>query len=307
MAITIAQKPNGTSISFDRGSWQGTSAYVIRDDAGAQLNAGQIMEDSTVNAKLGPSGLGGSSGALGELDGAGTYYASRLRQVGFDLKQVDDGGYVWEAVVKFDSSVGDGTGTISSIDAKNEGQPEFVAIEYSVQGEPVDIWRQGATTPANKSIPTEQDISGTRVDSGGEPVSTFNNVARVTVRNVIVGRPTPPLSFLNKRNSNSFSIGPYSFPADTVLFTGCNISRVGSSKYEIVYSFAYDSNFHLRQIAQRNADNGEVVKGGIGSTCADPPVLVARAGNKTSHAVCVYWRQPFPDTTTFPPSGMFTT
>jgi hypothetical protein len=307
MAITIAQKPNGTSVSFDRGSWQASSAYVIRDDAGAQLNAGQIMENSDVNNMLGPLGLGGNSGALGELDGSGTYYATRLRQVGFDLKQVDDGGYVWEAVVKFDSSVGDGTGTISSIDAKNEGQPEFVAIEYSVQGEPVDIWRQGATTPANKSIPTEQDIGGTRVDSGGEPVSTFNNVARVTVRNVIVGRPTPPLSFLNKRNSNSFSIGPYSFPAHTVLFTGCNISRVGSSKYEVVYSFAYDSNFHLRQIAQRNADNGEVVKGGIGSTCADPPVLVARAGNKTSHAVCVYWRQPFPDTTTFPPSGMFTT
>jgi hypothetical protein len=129
----------------------------------------------------------------------------------------------------------------------------------------------------------------------------------VTVRNVIVGRPTPPLSYINRRNSNSFSIGPYSFSADTLLFTGCSISRVGSSKYEIVYSFAYDEKFHLRQIAQRNADNGEVVKGGIGSTCADPPVLVARAGNKTSHAVCVYWRQPFPDTTTFPPSGMFTT
>jgi hypothetical protein len=64
MAITIAQKPNGTSISFDRGKWQGSSAYVIRDDAGAQLNAGQIMEDTTVNAKLGPSDMGGSSGAL---------------------------------------------------------------------------------------------------------------------------------------------------------------------------------------------------------------------------------------------------
>jgi len=307
MAITIAQKPNGTSVTFDRGKWQASSAYVITDTAGAQLNAGQIMEDTNVNAKLGPSDMGGSSGALAELDGSGTYYSGRLRQVGFDLKQVDDGGYVWEAVVHFDSSVGDSTGTITPVDARNEGQPSFIAIEYSVQGEPVDIWRQGATAPTNKSNPAEQDIGGTRVDSGGEPVSTFNNVARVTVRNVIVGRPTPPLSFINKRNSNSYSIGPYSFPADTLLFTGCNISRVGSSTYEIVYSFAYDSNFHLRQIAQRNGETGEVVKGGIGSTCADPPVLVARAGNRTSYAVCVYWRQPFPDTTTFPPTGMFTT
>lgn len=312
MAITISQKPNGTSVTFDRGKWQAVSAYVIRDDGGAQLNAGQIMFDTAVNNMLGPDDMGGNSGALKELDGPGTtgsaiYFLGRLRQVGFDLKQVDDGGYVWEAIVHFDSSVGDSTGTITPVDARNEGQPSFIAIEYSVQGEPVDIWRQGATAPTNKSIPAEQDIGGTRVDSGGEPVSTFNNVARVTVRNVIVGRPTPPLSFLNKRNSNSYSIGPYSFPADTLLFTGCNISRVGSSTYEIVYSFAYDSNFHLRQIAQRSPENGEVVKGGIGSTCTDPPVLVARAGNKTSHAVCVYWRQPFPDTTTFPPSGMLTT
>ena len=308
MAITIAQKPNGTSVSFDRGSWQASSAYVIRDDAGAQLNAGQIMENSDVNNKLGPLGLGGNSGALGELDGSGTYYATRLRQVGFDLKQVDDGGYVWEAVVKFDSSVGDGTGTITSIDAKNEGQPEFVAIEYSVQGEPVDIWRNGSSMsmPSNKSYPAEDDIGGTKVDSGGEPISSFNNVARVTVRNVIVGRPTPPLGFINRRNSNSYSIGPYSFPDDTLLFTGCNISRVGSSKYEIVYSFAYDEKFHLRQVAKKRADNGEVLKAGKTSTCANPPVLAAEGPNETSRAVCVYWRQPFPDTIAFPPTGMFT-
>jgi len=310
MAITIAQKPNGTSISFDRGKWQGSSAYVIRDDAGAQLNAGQIMSDTNVNAKLGPSDMGGSSGALDELDGAGVsgsaiYFAGRLRQVGFDLKQVDDGGYVWEAVVHFDSSVGDSTGTITPVDARNEGQPSFIAIEYSVQGEPVDIWRAGATAPSNKSTPADTDIGGTKVDSGGEPISSFNNVARVTVRNVIVGRPTPPLGFINRRNNNSYSIGPYSFPADTLLFTGCNISRVGSSTYEIVYSFAYDEKFHLRQIAKKSAENGEVVKSAKADTCGGTPT--APPSGQTSHASCVFWRQPFPDTTTFPPTGMFTT
>jgi hypothetical protein len=313
MAITIAQKPNGTTVTFDRGKWQASSAYVIRDDAGAQLNAGQIMSESAVNNMLGPDDMGGNSGALKELDGPGTtgsaiYFLGRLRQVGFDLKQVDDGGYVWEAVVHFDSSVGDSTGTITPVDSRNEGQPSFVAIEYSVQGEPVDIWRNGSSMsmPSNKSYPAENDISGTKVDSGGEPISSFNNVARVTVRNVLVGRPTPPLGFINRRNSNSYSIGPYSFPADTLLFTGCNISRVGSSTYEIVYSFAYDEKFHLRQVAQKSAVTGEVEKGGIGSTCADPPTLTAPAGNKTAHAVCVYWRQPFPDTIAFPPTGMFT-
>jgi len=305
MAITIDQKPNGTTVTFDRGKWQASSAYVIRDDDGAQLNAGQIMEDTNVNAKLGPSDMGGSSGALAELDGSGTYYSGRLRQVGFDLKQVDDGGYVWEAVVHFDTSVGDSTGAITPVDARNEGQPSFIAIEYSVQGEPVDIWRSGATAPANKSTPADTDIGGTKVDSGGEPISSFNNVARVTVRNVIVGRPTPPLGFINRRNSNGFAIGPYSFDAHTVLFTGCNISRVGSSTYEIVYSFAYDEKFHLRQIAKKSAENGEVVKSAKADTCGGTPT--APPSGQTSHASCVFWRQPFPDTATFPPSGMFTT
>jgi len=122
---------------------------------------------------------------------------------------------------------------------------------------------------------------------------------------VIVGRPTPPLGFINRRNNNSYSIGPYSFPADTLLFTGCNISRVGSSTYEIVYSFAYDEKFHLRQIAKKSAENGEVVKSAKADTCGGTPT--APPSGQTSHASCVFWRQPFPDTTTFPPTGMFTT
>jgi hypothetical protein len=291
MAIIINQKPDGVSIGFDRGKWSGTSAYVIRDDAGAQIDSSQIMGTGGVIAKLGPTEFGGSSGALGDL---GSYWSSRMRQVSFELKQQDAGGYVWEATVNFDSNVGDPTTT--PVDQKNEGQQGFTAVELSVQGEPVDIWRTGATMPTGSNIdsPTDTDIGGTKVDSGGEPISTFVNIARITYRQVVVGRPTVPLAAINTRNSASYSVGAYSFAARTLLFTGCSVSRVGVSTYEIVYTFAYDANFHLRQIATRMPDTREVQVGAKADTCGSTPTSSDKA-----YALCVYWRQPFPSTGAF--------
>ena len=291
MAIIINQKPDGVSIGFDRGKWSGTSAYVIRDDAGAQINSSQIMSDSGIVTKLGPVEFSGGSGALSDL---GSYWATRMRQVSFDLKQQDAGGYVWEATVNFDSNVGDQV--TSPVDQKNEGQQGFTAVELSVQGEPVDVWRVGATLPTGGNIenPPDTDIGGTKVDSGGEPISTFVNIARVTYRNVVVGRPTVPLSAINTRNSVSYSVGAYSFAAKTLLFTGCSVSRVGVSTYEIVYTFAYDANYHLRQIATRMPDTREVQVGAKADTCGSTPTSSDKA-----FAMCVYWRQPFPTTGAF--------
>lgn len=298
MAIVINQKPDGVRIGFDRGKFSGTSAYVILDDAGARINSSDIMGSTSVLAKLAPSDYYvGGSGALTDL---GTYWSTRMRQVSFDLSQQDAGGFVWEATVNFDSNIGDASTT--PVDQKNEQQAGFIAIEYSVQGEPVDVWRVNPTMPTGGNIdtPTETDIGGTKVDSGGEPISTFVNMARVTVRNVVVGRPTPPLSSINSRNSAAFAIGPYSFPARSLLFTGVQISRVGVSTYEVVYSFAYDAQFHLRQVAQRLAETREVDVGALADTCT---------GSRTSgkaYAACVVFKQPFPSTTAFSGLGLVT-
>jgi hypothetical protein len=150
-------------------------------------------------------------------------------------------------------------------------------------------------------LPADTDISGTKVDSGGEPITYFNNVAKVTVRNVVAGRPTPPVGFINNRNSASFTIGPYSFPADTLLFTGCSITRVGPATYEIVYSFVYDNGYHLRQIAKRGPD-GQVIKGKKTDSCGSAPTTVP--DGEMSNALCVFFRQPFPTTSAFSGIGI---
>lgn len=294
--ITISQAVGGTSITFDRGKWSGAAQYVIKEAAGQQLTASQILADSGVIAKLFPVEYGGSGGAITDQGG---YFSSRVTSPAFTLAMLDDGGYVWMATVNFDSKTAD-NGTTTQ-DNKVEREVGFTAIEYAVNAEPVDVFRVGATAPANFSTPADTDIAGTKVDSGGEPITAFTNVARVTVRNVVAGRPNPPLSYVNTRNSASFTIGPYSFPADTLLFTGCSITRVGAATYEIVYSFVYDQVAHLRQIARKGPD-GQVVKGKKTDTCGAAPTTVP--DNEQSHALCVAWRQPFPTTTAFSGIGM---
>jgi len=295
--IVISQRAGGTSIQFDRGKWSGSSTYVITDSTGAKLTSTQILSDSAVVSKLFPVEYGGTGGAITDQ---GAYFSGLVTSPAFDLKMVDEGGFVWEATVNFASQTAD-NGTTTQ-DNKVEREVGFTSIEYSLGGEPVDVYRVKPTAPANISNPADTDIGGTKVDNGGEPISIFNNVARVTVRNVKAGRPTPPLSFINKRNSASFNIGPYSFPQDTLLFTGCNITRVGPATYEIVYSFVYDSLCHLRQIAKRSAENGEVVKGSKTSTCGSTPT--APGAGEPSHAVCVFFRQPFQDVAAFSGIGM---
>jgi len=300
MAVVISQKPGGLVITFDRGKWSGTSTYVIVDDAGASMTPSDVWNAVVVQTKLGPTEFSGGSGALTDL---GTYFTTgpRMRQVAADIRQVDDGGYVYEGTVTFDSNLGSGSTQLP--DRPNETQEAFTAIEYSVQGEPVDVWRVGATIPSGSGSdnPADTDIGGTKVDAGGEPITSFVNIARVTVRNVNVGRPTPPLSQVNTRNNANFSIGPFSFPDRSLLFTGVQISRVATSTYETVYSFAYDADLHLRQIASKSPHTQSVILGAKSDTCTGTPTSADQG-----FALCVYLRQPFPATSSFSSLNMTT-
>ena len=299
ITVNIAQRAGGTTIQFDRGKWTGSSQYVITEAAGQALTSTDILSDTSVGgvvSKLFPVEYGGSGGAISDQ---GSFFTSRVTSPSFSLSMADEGGFVWYATVSFESKTAD-NGTTTQ-DNKVEREVGFTAIEYSLSGEGVDVYRVNATAPANKSTPADTDIGGTKVDSGGEPITFFNNVAKVTVRNVKAGRPTPPVGYINNRNSAAFSIGPYSFPADTLLFTGCSITRVGAATYEIVYSFVYDNGFHLRQIAKRGPD-GQVIKGKKTDSCGSAPTTVP--DGEVSNALCVFFRQPFPTTSAFSGIGI---
>ena len=305
MSITIELAPNGVAVTYDRGKFTGSARYVVKDDAGARLTIQEIMNSATVQTKVYSTyDLGSSAdGCITEL---GAYLGSRLRQVSVDFGMVDDGGFVWQAVVQLDAKIAFVTGTPA--DEKNEGQVGFTAIEFSAQSEAVEVWRtDGATAivmPANTAAiayPTDADIAGNKVDSEGEPITAFVHTARLSIRNVISGRPSMPFTYLNKRNSVAVTFGPHTFAIDTLLFTGCNISRVGVSTYEQTWEFAFDAQYHLRQIAKQL--DGEVATSPKADTCA-MATPTAKAHDVPNYARCVFWRQPFPQTADFGSAGV---
>jgi len=300
MAIQIQiATDNGVNITFDRGKLGGSVAYRIWDDAGAALTVNGLLTNATVINKLASTDEGGANGCLSDL---GAFLSARCRQVGFTLAPADAGDRVWVGTVQLDA-LANNTTTGTEKDTRNETQVGFTAIEASVQGEAIDIWRTNPTYPTGANIdnPTETDIGGTKCDYGGEPITGFMNVARITVRNVVNGRPTVPTSFLNKRNSDSVTLGPYTFAVRTLLFVGSNISRVGVSTYEQTWEFAYDAGYHLRQTAKKAA-NLEVETSAKSDSCGgaynEPP------GGENRYARCVYFKQPFPSTAAFGANGV---
>ena len=179
----------------------------------------------------------------------------------------DSGGQTWTATASYTD------------DAQSETAANFAKIESSTRVEAVDIWRTGATLPANLNAPgLTTDIGGASVDAAGVPVSglvvqqeltytvrtDFTNVNQAAV-NAMIGT----------RNSADFLGGT----AGYVLFTGVRRSRIAIDLYEVTYTFVWDGAAHLRQVPKRSADG-------------DPELA-------SGYAAAVYARQPFPSTSNF--------
>jgi len=73
------------------------------------------------------------------------------------------------------------------------------------------------------------------------------------------------------------------FDAGSVLFIGVDIKQIAAGSYQLTYRLAWDFFSHLRQVPSRNEDGNPDM-----DRSDDPPTLVM-----------VYWRQPFPETTSF--------
>lgn len=186
----------------------------------------------------------------------------------------DSGGKTWTATATYGN------------DSSSETVASFVKIESSTRVEAVDIWRTGAAFPGYPQTPGLTDISGTKVDSAGSPVSgllvqqELNYTVRVS--NFSSANQATVNSMIGTRNDNStadFLGGNPGF----VLFTGCRRSRISVDVYEVTYTFIWDAAAHLRQAPKRTVD-GE-------------PQLV-KIGDDY-FAEVVYARQPFPNVSNF--------
>jgi len=233
-------------------------------------------KSARVNLLVTAVSAGTASGARSQLTSAGyTLGASYSGGISAGAKlsnlsyaPVDDsGGQTWTATASYTD------------DAQAETSADFVKIESSTRVEAVDIWRTGATLPANLSSPgLTTDIGGASVDAAGVPVSglVVQQELTYTVRlNFTNANQATVNSMIGTRNSADFLGGT----AGYVLFTGVRRSRIAVDLYEVTYTFVWDGSAHLRQVPKRSADG-------------DPELA-------SGYAAAVYARQPFPGTSNF--------
>ena len=300
--MTLIWKPQNRSATYDRGKWSATQNYTVYDDTGTALNVYTIA-----NASPDYQYFGGYYG--GDESSATSYF----RFVSHTITPVDNGAdKIWSVSMQFESTIGDGGSTATTIDVKTETEIGFSSFEVSIQPLILDIWALNATLPSSAALKSNPDLTNIITNTnatftGKEPLSYVGHVMNIHVRNVIFGRPNylTIASFVGKRNSTAYTFGVANSMVcaiGTLLFTGATTSRIGPNQYEVNYTFTYDDQFyHLRQSPLTN-DRGV-------STQLKNPGTVISASNP-ARAVAVYWKQPFPNTAEFAGTsgiGLFTT
>ena len=141
----------------------------------------------------------------------------------------------------------------------------------------VDGWLGGAAIPSNGPQVETAISTGTQIHEGGKPVTVTVPTTEIALTETTFGE----YYYLNgvqlkagMRNSSSF----YGFDTGSVLFKGMSVQRNDINTWEATYNFIWDAFSHMRQVPSRD-DNGDVV--------VEEGVVV------------VYWKQPFPATTSF--------
>lgn len=200
-------------------------------------------------------------------------------------------------------------------DEPDTGDPDFVGVELDASSEWVDGWRvnpgePGSTYMVNAdgtitlpALPTNEDsandagtadalqaidIGGGVIDSNGEPTSVGIKMGRIRVTHYItdIGIFPAYLATLGKRNSAVF----FGAAPGKLLYVGPNATREGQQLWKVTHEFAWDEDYHLRQVVWRHVADG---KPAVGNSW---PGVVNAYGN---FGWPVRYVQPYPLTTSF--------
>jgi hypothetical protein len=168
---------------------------------------------------------------------------------------------------------------------KQPGEDGYVeyGAEVSVEFQPA--WRRHSATEFEGLVQASGiyayggdsafiDVAGDGIDAAGEPISIPRRTITLTL-GVTVNQP-PSLgyytAFTPRRNNTVFG----GFPIGSLLYTGANVNRIDTAKWNVEHRFVWDQYYHLVQNAHRNP-NGAV-----------------RLLDSTGKAEYVWFVQPFP-------------
>ena len=189
---------------------------------------------------------------------------------------------------------GDGGGSDSTDVVGDEGvgeaEPDASSIERLYTGVSittgialVDGFVAGASIPSLGSQGGSDGYlitNGTIVHQGGDPVTIPVPITEITLSITQGGE----FFFLNgvqnqagKRNSGAF----YGFAAGSAIFKGISVQRQSINSWDVNYNFTWDAWSHMRQVPKRDSDGK------------------AEWNDDDPQTLDIYYKQPFPDTTSF--------
>lgn len=264
MSVVVVEVAGSKTIAQNKeGVRTGNRSWFVYDDGGANLLIDDVVEASGMPLLGAPHpdiiGLFANSWTV-TLSGERSNAWAVQWNYSSQITEISGGGAT-EPVV--DLSLPDGVDSYS------------MSIGLTI----IDIWKSNPTIPANKDNPPDVDIGGTLVSTGGLPVSMALNTAEVHIREKSSGMFSGGTFMLNvgKRNDIVWQ----GFDAGSLLFTGMNVNHTRDGVNDIEYMLAWDKWYHLRQVPERDDDGNPIVD----SSGEDP--------------LNVYFRQPFPNTTSF--------
>ena len=241
--------------------------WFVYDDGGADL-----VIDDIINA----SGLP----QMGQLHpDIGSLWATS-----WDVAVSNDRAGAWEVSWNYTSGQPAQTGGGSEDElAEDDTLPDGLdGYSMTLGVAIIDIWRappRDMPYPGLRHAPTEVDIGGTSVSTGGLPISFPISTAEIRIRERVTGfvRGIKFAKHTGTRNSESWQ----GFAHGSLLYAGTNVNHTRDGVNEIEHTLHWDNWFHLRQVPVRDDDGNVVVDG-----AADPPTTV-------------YWKQPFGEVTNF--------
>jgi len=263
MSLVIQEQAGSRQFTRSSESYTGSRTWLAYDDEGLSPTIGDIMNSTDLPT------FGDTHPDVDSI------YATE-----WDLQLSDQRSDMWEITWTYDSTFIESTGGDTS-EIEEETTEPFTDINVSVGQVIIDAWKSNPLMPASIDNPARTDIGGSPLHEEGYALSMALPTADITITGTVQAssfNAGGALSRVTKRNAESW----LGFDAGSVLFIGVDIKQIAAGTYQLTYKLAWDFFYHLRQVPSRGEDGNPDL-----DRSADPPTLV------------VYWKQPFPETTSF--------
>ena len=263
MSLVIQEQAGSRQFSRSSESYTGSRTWLAYDDEGFSPTISEILNSTDL-----PS-FGDTHPDVDSI------FASE-----WDLQLSDQRSDMWVITWTYDSTAVESGGDNAEIE--EEAVPgAFTDISVSVGQTIIDAWKSNPLMPLSVDAPARTDIGGSPLHEEGYALSMALPTADITITGTVQAssfNAGGALSRVTMRNSEAW----LGFDAGSVLFYGVDIKQIAAGTYQMTYRLAWDFFHHLRQVPSRGEDGNPDL-----DRSADPPTLV------------VYWKQPFPETTSF--------